>query len=235
MLAAGGAMTEGGCAGDSEGQGRRAPPAAGSRPVVVELSTSRPMRYHESMPSDLVARPSASSAAPTARAASDPARALPGESELGAWRTFLQAHARLTHRLDEELRAAHGLSLAEYEALLHIAQAPGRRLRMSALADRVLLSRSGITRLVDRLVADGTAERSACPTDARGAEAALTAEGLTRLRAAAVTHLGGIERYFLAPVDRTDLDAMERAFQHVIDAVGPSVAPDDLACGPESP
>ena len=92
---------------------------------------------------------------------------LPGDSELGSWRAFLQAHARLTRRLDEELQAAHGLSLGEYEALLHVAQAPGRRLRMSTLAERALLSRSGITRLVDRLVADGMVERSACPTDAR--------------------------------------------------------------------
>ena len=92
-------------------------------------------------------------------------------SALDAWRAFIHAHARLLHRLDEELQAAHGLSLAEYDALLQLVNAPDRRLRMSALADRVLLSRSGITRLVDRLVADGMVERSACPTDARGSMA----------------------------------------------------------------
>ena len=102
----------------------------------------------------------------------------PDDPRLGAWRSFIHAHARLLRRLDEELQDAHGLSLAEYDALLQLANAPGRRLRMSVLAERVLLSRSGITRLVDRLVAAGFVERSACATDARGAEAALTGKGL---------------------------------------------------------
>src|SRR6266581_3388708 len=96
---------------------------------------------------------------------------------IGAWRTFLVAHARVTRRLDEELQTAHGLSLAEYDALLQIAHSPGRRVRMNVLADRILLSRSGITRLVDRLEADGSVERMACSTDARGQEAALTPAG----------------------------------------------------------
>src|SRR4051812_49543164 len=72
---------------------------------------------------------------------------------INAWRTFLHAHARVTRRLDEELQSAHGLSLAEYDALLQIAHAPGRRVRMNVLAERVVLSRSGITRLIDRLEA----------------------------------------------------------------------------------
>src|SRR5690349_21711065 len=79
------------------------------------------------------------------------AQARAVDPRLGTWRIFLHAHARLTRRLDDELRAAHNLSLAEYDALVQLAQVPGRRLRMSVLADRVLLSRSGITRLVDRL------------------------------------------------------------------------------------
>src|SRR5262245_23392560 len=88
-----------------------------------------------------------------------------------AWRTFLTAHARITRRLDDELQAAHGLSLAEYDALLQIATAPNRRVRMNVLAERVILSRSGITRLVDRLETQGAVERIACETDARGQEA----------------------------------------------------------------
>ncbi len=141
------------------------------------------------------------------------------DPRLGAWRSFLRAHARLIRRLDEELRAAHQLSLAEYDALLQLAAAPGRRLRMSVLADRVLLSRSGITRLVDRLVADGMVERSACSTDARGAEAALTRAGLDRLRLAARTHLDGVERYFLDVVDADDQAAIERGLDRVIDGL----------------
>src|SRR6266571_7869555 len=111
---------------------------------------------------------------------------------IGAWRSFLTAHARITRRLDEELQVAHGLSLAEYDALLQIAHAPGRRVRMNVLANRVLLSRSGITRLVDRLEADGSVERVACSTDARGQEAVLTKAGLERLRSAGGTHLAGV-------------------------------------------
>ena len=84
------------------------------------------------------------------------------DPRLAPWRAFLEAHARVSRRLDEDLRAEHDLSLAEYDALLNIAQAPGRRMRMRQLSDRVILSKSGVTRLIDRLVADGLVERSAC-------------------------------------------------------------------------
>ena len=104
------------------------------------------------------------------------------DPRLAPWRAFLEAHARVSRRLDEDLRAEHDLSLAEYDALLNIAQAPDRRIRMRQLSDRVILSKSGVTRLIDRLVADGLVERSACLADARGAEAVLTESGLARLR-----------------------------------------------------
>src|SRR6478752_6991831 len=143
----------------------------------------------------------------------------PGDARLDAWRGLIQAHARLTRTLDEELQAAHRLSLAEYDALLQLANAPDRRLRMSVLADRVLLSRSGITRLVDRLVAAGMVERSQCSTDARGAEAALTRAGLDRLRGASATHLDGVRRYFLEAIDSADQHAIERGLGRVIDGL----------------
>jgi DNA-binding MarR family transcriptional regulator len=145
-----------------------------------------------------------------------------GDPRLSAWRSFLQAHARVTRRLDDELRAEHGISLAEYDALLQIAGSPDRRLRMSTLADRVILSRSGITRLIDRLVADGFVERASCLSDARGAEAVLTPSGLDRLRAASATHLRGIEQYFLSVVPSTDLATIERSLAFVADRAGPS-------------
>ena len=126
---------------------------------------------------------------------------------------LLIAHARITRRLDEELRAEHDLSLAEYDALLTIADAPERRIRMRQLADRVILSKSGVTRLIDRLVLDGLVERRACASDARGAEAVLTAEGLERPRRASRTHLRGIEEHFLAAVDDADLSAIERSMR----------------------
>ena len=126
-----------------------------------------------------------------------PAAALTPDPRLEEWRVFLRAHALLSRRLDDELRAEQGMSLAEYDALFQLAAAPGARLRMNQLADRVLLSRSGITRLVDRLVADGLVSRCQCSSDARGAEAVLTDVGLSRIRRARATHLRGVERYFL--------------------------------------
>jgi DNA-binding MarR family transcriptional regulator len=155
------------------------------------------------------------------------------DPRLDAWRAFLQAHARLFRRLDEDLRAEHGISLAEYDALLQIAQAPGRHLRMSRLASRVLLSKSGVTRLVDRLVADGFVERTQCSSDARGAEAAITTAGLARLRAAAPTHLRGVEAYFISAVGPSDLAVLERSMDAISRRTGEAGTPDsDAACDP---
>jgi DNA-binding MarR family transcriptional regulator len=133
------------------------------------------------------------------------------DGRLHAWRAFLEAHARVSRRLDDELRTAHGISLAEYDALVQLVEAPDHRLRMNQLADRVLLSRSGVTRLIDRLVADGLVTRSACTTDARGAEAVLTAQGRSTLRAAAPTHLRGIRRYFVESIEPGDLETVARS------------------------
>src|SRR5262245_47888751 len=98
-------------------------------------------------------------------------------AELAAWRGLLRVHSALVHDLDAELRATHGLSLHEYEVLLHLADAAGERLRMSDLANAVLLSQSGLTRLVDRLVRAGSVERTRCEEDRRGHFAALTSVG----------------------------------------------------------
>jgi len=148
------------------------------------------------------------------------------DPRLEPWRQFLMAHARVSRRLDDELRADHDLSLAEYDALLTIAQAPDRRIRMRHLADRVILSKSGVTRLVDRLVMDGLVERSACETDARGAEAVLTLTGLERLRAASQTHLRGIERHFLDAVDAGDMPVLARALSSLAERAGRGGEPD---------
>jgi len=165
-------------------------------------------------------------------------RLRPRDPRLTPWRAFLTAHARVTRRLDEELRAEHDLSLGEYEALLALAEAPDRRLRMHALADRVVLSKSGVTRLIDRLVADGLVVRDQCLSDARGAEAVLTEDGLGRLRRASRTHLRGIEDHFLAVVNEADLAVVERAMHAVSDRAfpgagdGPECAPDEAAPEP---
>lgn len=143
------------------------------------------------------------------------------DPRLAPWRAFIEAHARVSRRLDEELRVEHDLSLAEYEALMSIAQSPGRRIRMRQLSDRVILSKSGVTRLIDRLVADGLVERSACLADARGAEAVLTDEGLDRLRSASRTHLRGITEHFLDPLERSDVVGLEGAMRAISVSAGP--------------
>ncbi len=158
----------------------------------------------------------------------------PDDPRLGAWRSFIQAHARLLRRLDDELQETHGLSLAEYDALLQLVNAPDRRLRMSVLAERVLLSRSGITRLVDRLEAAGMVERSACVTDARGAEARLTAMGHETLRAASRTHLDGVQRYFLGPIADADRASIEAGCNQILDELGRDGASDSSCTLPRA-
>ena len=116
-------------------------------------------------------------------------------AELTAWRTFLRAHATVLRRLEHELVAEHDLPLASYDVLVQLSEAPDRRLRMTELADAVLLSRSGLTRLADRLEKDGLLRREPCPSDARGTLAVLTDAGLERLRAAWPTHLRGVEQH----------------------------------------
>ena len=141
----------------------------------------------------------------------------PRDPRLGPWRAFVRAQAHVQRRLDEDLRAEHGLSLQEYVALLILAEAPERRLRMGRLADSLTLSKSGATRLIDRLVEDGFVARLSCPSDLRGAEAALTEEGVNRLRTAAPTHLRGIADYFLSAIETSDLEIVERTMRCVAD------------------
>jgi DNA-binding MarR family transcriptional regulator len=128
-----------------------------------------------------------------------------GETEEGAWRGLLRAHSALVKALDAELEAAHGLPLSSYEVLLFLAQAPDRRLRMAELADRVLLSRSGMTRMVDRLERDGYLERDTCADDKRGSYAVLTEGGEALLRQARPTHLAGVRRRFLSQFSESEL------------------------------
>ena len=153
------------------------------------------------------------------------------DPRVATWRLFLEAHARLERLLDEDLRAEHDLSLAEYDALLQLAEAPGRRLRMHQLADRVLLSRSGVTRLIDRLVLDGSVERDPCLTDARGAEAVLTPAGLARLRNASGTHLRGIADHFVDAIGDDDFGSVDRAMREVLASIEPDALEDRRTAG----
>ena len=136
--------------------------------------------------------------------------------ELAAWRGMLRAHSALVRDLDAELREAHDLSLLEYEVLLVLSEAPEGRMRMTELAATVLLSQSGLTRLVDRLVQEGSVERRRCAEDRRGLNAELTVAGRARLDAARPTHRRGIRARFLDRFDETELATMASYWERVV-------------------
>lgn len=128
--------------------------------------------------------------------------------ELRAWRGLLRSHACLVRALDAELEVAHGLPLTSYEVLRYLDDADGCKMRMCELATSVHLSRSGLTRLVDRLERDGLIERVSCSHDARGAYAALTASGRERLAAARETHLAAVREHFLEHFSSEELELL---------------------------
>ncbi|MGK5555482.1 MarR family winged helix-turn-helix transcriptional regulator [Actinomadura kijaniata] len=126
-------------------------------------------------------------------------------AELTVWRTMLRAQAQISRRLQADLLADHDLALGSYDVLMHLGESPDGRLRMNDLADRVLLSRSGLTRLVDRLQREGLVERQSCTSDARGLYAVLTPAGRARLAAATPTYQRGVREYVLSRLDADDL------------------------------
>lgn len=132
------------------------------------------------------------------------------DPRLDAWRAFLRAHARVIRKLERELQDDERLTLTDYDVLVQLARAEDRRMRMSELADGLLLSRSGATRLVDRLVAEGLVERVMCDTDRRGQWASLTDAGFDRLRRATPTHLRGVSEHFLSQLSDDDVASLRR-------------------------
>lgn len=137
------------------------------------------------------------------------------EVEMLAWRGFLRAHAHVIRRLEAELEAEQAMPLANYDVLVQLAEAPDRSLRMSELASSVLLSRSGLTRLVDRLEREGLVERRACPDDARGTLAALTDAGVARLEQAWVTHLRGVREHMISRFEERELQVLGELFSRL--------------------
>jgi DNA-binding MarR family transcriptional regulator len=146
-----------------------------------------------------------------------PTPPTPRDPRLETWRAFLVAHAQVRRQLERELQAEQGMGLGEYEVLLLLMQADGRRLRMSELAEKLVLSRSGVTRLVDRLAADGLVERGSCDTDRRGAWAILTDAGHGRLRDASPTHLRGVGEHFLDRIPADELEGLHRTLDRVLE------------------
>jgi DNA-binding MarR family transcriptional regulator len=133
-----------------------------------------------------------------------------------AWGAVLQVHAAVVPVLDKKLKAEAGMALSWYDVLLELAGAPQRKLRMSELAERVVLSRTRVSRLVDEIVAAGLVVREQNPQDGRSAYAALTDEGLRRYRAAAPVYLAGIDEHFSGKLDDAELTAVALALQRVL-------------------
>jgi DNA-binding MarR family transcriptional regulator len=158
----------------------------------------------------------------------------PDDTRFRAWVAFLRAHAGITRRLEAELRAERDLGLAEYDALVQLALADDRRLHMSDLAERVLLSRSGVSRLVDRLEASGLVVRAACREDARVSWATLTDAGLARVREASPSHFRGVEAHFLARIPEADREAFIHALETVVEALDAPIREQSIAGAPRA-
>lgn len=134
------------------------------------------------------------------------------ELELAAWRGMLRVHSEVVGQLDAELERDHHLPLSSYEVLISLADAAEGRLRMGDLAGALLLSRSGLTRLVDRLERQGLVTRERCEDDARGFFAVITPAGRRKLRTTRPAHLAGVRRHFLERLDPSDLEALATAW-----------------------
>ena len=146
------------------------------------------------------------------------------DRRLAAWRALLASHAALVDRLGEELQDEKGLPLPWYEVLLWLNQAPDGRMRMGELAGGLLLTPSGVTRLVDRMEADGLVQRQQCPSDRRGWNAVITPAGRARLRSAAPVHMRGIERHFGRHLSDQEADLIADVLGRVLGDLRPDAA-----------
>jgi DNA-binding MarR family transcriptional regulator len=154
----------------------------------------------------------------TASTTSATAIPSPRDPRLDSWRTFLRAYSVVRRQLERELEAEQSMGLAEYEVLLLLAYSDQRRMRMSELADMLLLSRSGATRVIDRLEGEELVRRVSCETDRRGQWAELTDGGYDRLRTASRTHLRGVAEHFLDRMPPDELESMAATLRRVVEA-----------------
>lgn len=137
---------------------------------------------------------------------------------LEAWSLFLRTHAAVVRRLEDELERARRLPLTWYDVLLELNSAPERRLRMQELGNKVVLSRSRVSRIVDELCRAGLTRREPDPTDKRASFAVITDEGRRALRAAAPIYLRGIDEHFTSQLDDDELTVVRDALQRVLAA-----------------
>jgi DNA-binding MarR family transcriptional regulator len=143
---------------------------------------------------------------------------------MGAWRTFLEAHARVTDALAAELEDETGLPLSWYDVLVQLTEAPDQKLRMQELARAVLLSKSGLTRLVDRMVAEGLVAREPCLDDRRGTFVCLLPAGTARLDGASPVHMRGISQHFTSHLTEADARQLRDLLARVLEAEREPVA-----------
>jgi DNA-binding MarR family transcriptional regulator len=134
--------------------------------------------------------------------------AVQTRNRLESWVSFLRAHAAITRQLNADLLNAHGLTLSDYEVLLRLANAEDGMMRRVDLAESVLLTASGITRLLDGLERAGFVEKASCPSDARVSYAKLTDAGRRKLADAGRTHLAGVEELFTGRFSDDELDRL---------------------------
>jgi len=132
------------------------------------------------------------------------------------WRAFLGATTLLMDRLDRDLRAAHDLSMAEYEVLVRLSEAPDRSIRMAELAAALAHSRSRVTHTISRLEKDGLVQRGQCSTDGRGVSAILTDRGFAALEQAAHTHVRGVHAYLVENASDDEFKVLGAVMQRVV-------------------
>ncbi len=142
--------------------------------------------------------------------------ARPDNARLEVFRSFLKAHQQVYEALNKSLLEERGMSLPWYDVLLQLSEAPHGRLRLQDLADKVLYSRSGLTRLIDRMESAGLVSREPCTDDKRGTYAVLTPQGKRELRRAAPTHLRGITEHFFSKLSDQDIEMIGRAMGDVL-------------------
>jgi DNA-binding MarR family transcriptional regulator len=147
-------------------------------------------------------------------------------TDLAAWVTFLRAHAEITREMSAQLQREHGLTLHDYEVLLHLSHAEGCMMRRVDLAQSVLLTASGITRLLEGLERAGFVEKATCNSDARVSYAKLTQTGRAKLRAAAVTHYRGVDELFNGRYSGSELETLAQLLARL-----PLAEPSVSGCG----
>ena len=143
------------------------------------------------------------------------------EPQQRIWRAFLGANTVLMDRLDRDLRTDHDLSMAEYEILVRLSEAPDRSIRMAELAAAVAHSRSRITHTISRMEKDGLVFRGQCSTDGRGVSAVLTDEGFAVLERAAHTHVTGVHTHLVDHASDEELEVIGRVMQRILDDLDP--------------